>query len=504
MATEISEDQRKLAIGSFLLLPEFQQQRLQPSECFFRIATSGFEGDARAEIQIRREHFHDAARGKLRVAFDDENIAVEIAHGAHELRRWSCVQAEFIDNFDFSPHGNGKIGLGVISTSDVPKALPVAAQYVVTFLKPEMLHVYRQITSLRAYRPVVFYQKRENAVAFPFAEVVLQPKPLTHQLRRFWQKQIRGQPITIYRSEAWRTLAALHRADARVLHVYFGHIGVHLLPLLEIADLPVIVSFHGADAGVSEDDPEHLARTRRMFEKCALLLVRSESIGQRLVGMGCDAGKIRLHRTGIPLREIPFSKRTAPADGAWCCVQACRLIAKKGLATSLRAFGEFARDFPKATLTIAGEGPQLEELRALSVELGIAARVSFAGFLSQEKLRALFAESHLFLQPSELTGAGDQEGVPNAMLEAMATGLPVLATMHGGIPEAVENGVSGLLVAERDHAALAEAMRALADAPARFAAMSQAAGARVTEQFDLAVQTRVLESCYDEVQRAAQ
>lgn len=388
--------------------------------------------------------------------------------------------------------------LGVISKSDVLKTLPVAAQYVVTFLKPEMLHIHRQITSLRAYRPVVFCQKRENADAFPFADIVLQPKPLTHQLRRFWQKQMRGQPITIYRSEARRTLAELHHVGARVLHVYFGHIGVHLLPLLEIADLPVIVSFHGADAGVSDEHPEYLARTRRMFEHCALLLVRSESIGKRLLAMGCAAGKIRLHRTGIPFDQMLFSPRTTPPDGRWSYVQACRLIAKKGLATSLRAFAEFARDFPKATFTIAGEGPQLEDLRALAGELGIAEQVTFAGFLPQEKLHALFAGAHLFLHPSEMAGAGDQEGVPNAMLEAMACGVPVLATQHGGIPEAVENGVSGILVAERDHTALAASMRTLAREPARFAAMSLAARARVTERFDLEAQARVLEGYYDE------
>lgn len=370
----------------------------------------------------------------------------------------------------------------------------MVGQYVVTFLKPEMLHVYRQITSLRAYRPVVFCQKRENASAFPFSDIVLKPKPLTHPLRRFWQKQIRGQPITIYRSEARRTLAELHRAGARVLHVYFGHIGVHLLPLLEIADLPVIVSFHGADAGVV-DDP---ARTRRMFAKCALLLARSESIGRRLVAMGCDAGKIRVHRAGVPLGQIPFAARVVPADGAWRCVQACRLIAKKGLATSLRAFAGFAREFPKSTFTIAGEGPQLEELRALAAKLGIAAQVSFAGFLSQEKLRETFATAHLFLHPSELTVGGDQEGVPNSMLEAMAAGLPVVATNHGGIPEAVASGVSGLLVDERDHGAIERAMRTLARDPARYAAMSIAARARVQEQFDLDRQTRFLERCYDE------
>lgn len=382
----------------------------------------------------------------------------------------------------------------MFSTSDVPKALPVAAQYVVTFLKPEMLHVYRQITALRAYRPVVICQKRENADAFPFDDLVLQPKPRMHPLRRLWQKQICGQPITIYHSEARRTLAALHRVGADVLHVYFGHIGVHLLPLLEIADLPVIVSFHGADAGFDQD----AGRTRRMFEKCALLLVRSESIGKRLVEMGCAPEKIRLHRTGVPLQQILFSQRTAPADGAWRCVQACRLIAKKGLATSLRAFAEFAREFPRASLTIAGEGPQLEELRALATELGIARQLAFAGFLSQEKLRAVFEAAHFFLHPSELTGEGDREGVPNSMLEAMASGLAVLATTHGGIPEAVENGVSGVLVAERDHAALACAMSRLARDEASFSTMSLAARERVTREFDLEAQTRILERCYDE------
>ena len=107
----------------------------------------------------------------------------------------------------------------MIEPSDASPALPVAAQYVVTFLKPEMLHLYRQITSLRAWRPVVFCQKRENADVFPFDDIVLQPKPRTHPLRRLWQKQILGQPITIYEAEARRTLAELQRVRARVLHI---------------------------------------------------------------------------------------------------------------------------------------------------------------------------------------------------------------------------------------------------------------------------------------------
>ena len=373
---------------------------------------------------------------------------------------------------------------------------PVAAQYVVTFLKPEMLHVYRQITALRAFRPVVFCQKRENAAQFPFDPVVILPKPRTHQLRRFVQKTLLDRPITIYRREAHRILAALHKSNARVVHIYFGHIGVHLLPLLEICDLPVVVSFHGADAQVDLDKPAHRAATQRMLTLATLLLVRSQSLAERLIALGADPAKIRLHRTGIPLDEIPFVQRHPPADGAWHCIQACRLIAKKGLATSLRAFAEFARAYPLATLTIAGEGPQLQELRALAAELGIGDRLTFAGFLPQTKLRALYAASHLFLHPSELGPDGDQEGVPNSLLEAMASGLPALATHHGGIPEAVTDGVSGVLVAERDHTALAQAMLALTGDPRRYTEMSAAASASVRAHFSLDEQARVLGECY--------
>jgi glycosyltransferase involved in cell wall biosynthesis len=375
---------------------------------------------------------------------------------------------------------------------------PVAAQYLATFLKPEMWHIYRQIRALRAFQPVVFCQKRENPDRFPFDDIIITPKPRTHQLRRLWQKTILRRPITIYRSEACALAQALATAQARLLHVYFGHIGVHLYPFIETASLPVVISFHGADAQVDHESPFYAEISRRILGRVRLVLARSESIARRIETLGCDPAKIRLHRTGIPLAEIAFTQRIPPADGAWRCVQACRLIAKKGLHTSLRAFAEFTRHFPQARFTIAGEGPLLQELRAFTAELGLAEKVAFPGFLSQADLQRLYADSHLFLHPSELGPDGDQEGIPNSMLEAMASGLPVVATRHGGIPEAVQENHSGLLVEERDHAALAAAMLRLANSPTLYTEMSRAASASVRENFDLDHQARVLERWYQE------
>jgi colanic acid/amylovoran biosynthesis glycosyltransferase len=378
---------------------------------------------------------------------------------------------------------------------------PVVASYIATFLKPEMLHIYRQITALQKYRAVVFTQKHENAGRFPFEEVVLHRKPLTHPIRRIWQKQLLRRPITIYGSEARKLIRSFQTHRAALLHVYFGHIGVHLLPLLERTELPVVLSFHGADAQVDMDRIPHRRAMQRALSLATRLLVRSASLGERLIDLGADPHKIRLHRTGIPLEQIPFQQRCLPPDGRWHCLQACRLIPKKGIPTTLRAFAVFARQHPNARLTLAGEGPEEPALRALAGELGIAPRVDFTGFLPQGALQSLRESCHLFLHPSELGANGDQEGVPNSMLESMAAGIPIVATRHGGILEAVEHGTSGLLVAERDWQGLADAMLCLASTQDLYSAMSRAAHARVVSQFALGPQVATLESIYDEVAR---
>ena len=388
-----------------------------------------------------------------------------------------------------------------MSESGAPRR--VAVQYCATFLKPEMQHVYRQVTALRRFRPVVFTQRRENAGPFPFEDVVCLPKPATHQLRRLWQKSLLDRPIQIYRSEARRIDAELRRVDASVLHIYFGHIGVHLLPLIERTSVPVIVSFHGADGLVDMDKPAHRAAAERMLSRVTLVLARSESLAQRIEALGCPRSKIRIHRTGIPLGDLRFVERTAPAEGAWKFLQASRLIPKKGLTSSLKAFAAFAQEFPSATFTIAGEGPMEGELKKLAAELGVSARVQLAGFLPEVTLRALFYEADVFLHPSEMGLDGNQEGVPNSMLEAMATGLPVIATEHGGIPEAVENGVSGFLAPERDDREMAQAMKQLAARPEVYARMSRAAAAAVAAKFELTAQIRVLEDCYEEAIRSS-
>ena len=291
-------------------------------------------------------------------------------------------------------------------------------------------------------------------------------------------------------------LAALERANAQLLHIFFGHIAVHLLPLIRAWTGPSIVSFHGADVLVDMQKPAYRDATRQMFDAVRLVLVRSESLRRGVVELGCDENKIKIVRAGIPLEQFPFRQREYPHNGEWRFLQAGRLIEKKGLPTSLRAFAQFAARYPQSRLTVAGEGALLPQLQELARQLKIDNQVSFTGFISQEQLQQLLYASHIFLHPSETGRDGNQEGVPNSMLEAMASGLPVFATQHGGIPEAIENGVSGVLVAERDDAALARALLDATQDRQLLARLARNGAEAVSQKFEQRAQIRRLEEIY--------
>src|SRR5205823_3557357 len=342
----------------------------------------------------------------------------------------------------------------------------------------------------------VLAQKRENAEVFPFDKIDIVPKPATHFLRRFWFRQLQDRPWQISSREVRALLAALERANAQLLHIFFGHIAVHLLPLIRAWTGPSIVSFHGADVLVDMQKPAYRDATRQMFDAVRFVLVRSESLRRGVVELGCGENKIKIVRAGIPLEQFPFRQREYPHNGEWRFLQAGRLIEKKGLPTSLRAFAQFAARYPQSKFTVAGEGALLPQLQELVRQLKIDNQVSFTGFISQEQLQELLYASHIFLHPSETGRDGNQEGVPNSMLEAMASGLPVFATQHGGIPEAIENGVSGVLVAERDDAALARALFDATQDRQLLARLARNGAEAIAQKFEQRAQIRKLEEIY--------
>lgn len=387
---------------------------------------------------------------------------------------------------------------------------PLAASLCGTFLKPEMQSVYRQVANLRRFRTVVLTEKISHPDQFPFDPVVVmekqvRPRPRGNFLLRFWFKHVVKQwpppfPITkeIRPYHPYDLPDILARLQPALVHVYYGHKAVKYRSMLAAWGGPWIVSFHGVDVAKFFDQHGHADEMRLVFEQAKLVLARSNSLLEKLRALGCPPEKLRLNRTPIPLDGFPQVTRPAPADGAFRLVQASRLVAKKGLFTTVKALRPVVAEFPNVRFALCGEGPVRARFEKAVAEAGLGGHVEMRGWLGQQELLSCYDGSHLFLHPSEMTESEDQEGIPNSMLEAMATGLPVVATWHGGIPEAVRDGQDGLLVPEKNPAALAAAiLRLLRDADLRQRLGRQAAD-HVRTAFGLPASIGALEDCYAE------
>lgn len=377
--------------------------------------------------------------------------------------------------------------------------MPTVASYCTTFLKPEMLHIYRQVTGLTEFQTFVVTKHRQSEEKFPFDDIEMAPDVRSNFVRRFWLKYVKHEPPIVYRGEYGVLNRLLERRRADLMHVYFGHTGVHLLPFIKRWPRPVVVSFHGMDIMPREDKPGYLENLKDLLQTIPLVMARSHSLKERMLELGCPEEKFRLNRTGIPLGNFPFVERQPPAGGAWHFVQACRLVEKKGLDVALKAFARFAANRPAAKFTIAGEGPLRERLDRQVSDLGLQEKVDFAGFLPEAELCALYHSAHVFVHPSQITEDQNQEGIPNSMLEAMSTGLPVLATLHGGIPEAVDDGRAGLLSAERDVDGLLDHMERLVAEPGLWAELGRNASADMHKNFEQSAQVKRLEQVYSEL-----
>src|SRR5260370_3873225 len=359
-----------------------------------------------------------------------------------------------------------------------------------------MLHVYRQVAGLKAVTPIVLSFKRENSGCFPFDAVRLVRRSHLRWLRRIWSAQIRKIPSRAYPGEVRSIRTLLAENHCKLLHIYFGNNGLFWLPLLHRCPVPTVVSFHGADVRVNVGSPAAQRLFLELFASCTLVLARSESLASSLLELGCPRAKLRIQRAGIPLDTYRYTPRRKPADGAWRLLQACRLIAKKGLELTIRAFATFSKGHPNASLTIAGDGPLRGALEDLATRLRLDGRIDFAGFVSQSALLALYRESHLFLHPREQTPDGDREGIPNSLLEAMATGLPCITTRHGGIPAAGTHFESGILVRETKFQGLADWFERLARDDELRESLCMRAARMITEKFGLTTQIEKLEQGY--------
>ncbi len=277
----------------------------------------------------------------------------------------------------------------------------------------------------------------------------------------------------------------------RLVHAHFGRGGALALPIARRLGLPLVVTYHGGDATKDKHYERRLIPTiyqRRMValqRYAAVIICVSDFIRQRLIDRGFPEGKLKVIRYGIEMSgccDVPEAPPYALFVG--------RFVEKKGIAYLLDAMRLLRAEGSALELVLIGDGPLAEELQAASAELG---GIRFLGWQDQASVRRWMRGATALCVPSITARAGDSEGLPNVLLEAMAEAAPVIGARSAGIGEAVEDGVTGFMVPPGEAAPIATALAALAGDPALRRRFGEAARARAASQFSAAAQSRLLE-----------
>lgn len=285
-----------------------------------------------------------------------------------------------------------------------------------------------------------------------------------------------------------------------IVHCHYGDIGLRYRAAARLWRAPLVVSFYGYDS--SSYPLSHGSRVfEPLFTAADAVTSLSRHMDARLGELGCPEILLRRMPLAVDPADCWPAERPPRRVGAPVRVLTiARLTEKKGVEFALRALALVVQEFPQVTYDVIGSGPLLPDLEALAGSLGVQAHVRFLGAQTSDQVTRALRGADLFVLASVTARNGDQEGTPTAILEAAYCRLPVVSTLHAGIPELVLDGDSGYLVPERDYEALADRLRTLLRSPERWPAMGEAGHRHVQSNHTIGAVAERLESLYQEVQ----
>ena len=271
-----------------------------------------------------------------------------------------------------------------------------------------------------------------------------------------------------------------------IIHCHFGPNGLLGVGLRNAGVLRgrLVTSFHGHDFTryvASNGNRVYDA----LFKHGDFFLPVSQHCRDTLIRLGCAENKMAVHHMGVDCYRLAFSPVRPPKSGPIRIVSIARFVEKKGLEYGIRAMAKVIDRYPDVEYDIIGDGPLWNRCARLIEELATGAKVHLQGWKDRQETYSLLRKSHIFLCPSVTSVDGDKEGIPVVLMEAMAIGLPVVTSWHSGIPELVQDGISGLLVAERDVDGLADRLLYLLEHPEMWPGMGRAGREFVEKNYDM-------------------
>lgn len=340
------------------------------------------------------------------------------------------------------------------------------AVYLRYFLSPSETFVYRQLQGVSdAFRPIVLTAEHRNAHLFPCEDIYVQGKSAVEKALTRMRRMVTRRFTALTGAQVATWGQALASNDARLIHAHFGHYGLDILPIAKQREIPLLVTFHGYDASFLLRNSTYVKELGPLGEYATVIMV-SRNMVERMAAVGFRPGRVHVHYIGVPVGDFSFVERKPVASKLadrepLNFLQVSNFEKKKGHEYTIEAFARYSASHPSATLTLAGDGPRRVDMEALVSQKGLGNRVSFEGLVDRDGVARLMSKADVFVHHSVTPEDGSMEGLPTVLMEAMATGLPVLSSIHAGIPELVADGIDGFLVAERDVDAYVDRMDAL-------------------------------------------
>ncbi|MDM5356491.1 glycosyltransferase [Peribacillus sp. ACCC06369] len=336
------------------------------------------------------------------------------------------------------------------------------AFFVSENIKTHQRFIYNQIVKISQYRSIVIGPfDNTNRTEFPFENYYNLNK--IKDLKKFFEEQ-----------------------DIIAIHAHHGSHGQEILPICEKYNIPLIVSIRGRDGS---DRPEIFERNAKRYSALnkhgAHYYPVCQYLAEGLRSLGIPAKNMHVLYGGIELDLFPYSNRTLPIEGEIRVLSVGRLVDKKGFFTLIKAFKRIYSQYPNARLHIIGAGEDEKKIKSTIAEYNLNDVVILRGAMDSKQVSNELKKAHIFCLASQTAKSGDIEGIPNALKEAMASGLPVVSTQHAGIPELIEHQRTGYLAPEKNDIELAKGIQFFLEHPEIWNDYTERARKVIEEKFDV-------------------
>lgn len=365
----------------------------------------------------------------------------------------------------------------------------VCAHYVHTYLKLTENWIYNLVKNFTRFTPLILARKSTNVDKFPINQIITLSD--LNYIQYFYN-------FIILKTKNYFPvfLQYCKIKNVKILHVHFGNQGIKLFELKRQLKIPMICNFYGFDAFRIPDDRDYYKNLNTMFRKVDKIFVLGPYMKKRIIDLNCPEQKIHIQHLGVDLNKIKFKPRQLPEDYKYQFLIASSFVQKKGIDDAIIALNMIKKDL-NFTLHIIGDGYLKYDILKLIDTLDLNNRIILHGYQPYPIFLKLAYECHAFLQASKTADNHDKEGTPMAIVDAMATGLPVVSTYHSDIPEIVISEKTGFLSIENEPKSFSEAILKLVDNNKIYSELSKTSRLHIEKEFNAKIQALKVEKIYD-------